>query len=511
MQDKIKHYYQQEFSTISMYNSPIRLNSEEYFQNLSLNQNQNQEHLLALLNGNSSPFRYLLEGNIGVGKTALLKHIAYLWSIRKSLAHYDLVLYIDLSRLKEKVSDMSDIVSSYYKPLLDSTDVLSQFDTILYLCDGMDKIYDWEIKNEFLHILQFQKYTLITSRRYLIDINLLYFGEIMILDGFEYRFSNIGKIENADNPDALQNSTIPLLKYINKINYEKSNTLGKIVNFIQNDKDLEELSQNPLFLKLIIDIMISEEKNSEEKNSEEKNSEEKNLGYYNKYIILLKLIEYIILHLNDYRYVLQHNQQFDELLNSNEKVREEISLYYAKVVKKIKFDSPINRTNITTFLNVNQASLMVLSAFLETSSRDNCVKDSQYAFIHRYLHLHFFAYSFTDEKDFTEFNERLNKIQDDDKKFALYAFLNHIFTSYYSDRKKRERERVYEKFEKDIENIEVGKKIDLLYAVGIPISQKTFDPIAKEYKDKIKADSCFKIEKRNLMKVIKNNLIRKKE
>jgi len=151
----------------------------------------------------------------------------------------------------------------------------------------------------------------------------------------------------------------------------------------------------------------------------------------------LKLIEYIILHLNDYRYVLQHNQQFDELLNSNEKVREEISLYYAKVVKKIDFDSPINRTHITTFLNVNQASLMVLSAFLETSSRDNCLKDSQYAFIHRYLHLHFFAYSFTDEKDFTEFNERLNKIQDDDKKFALYAFLNHIFTSYYSDRKKR--------------------------------------------------------------------------
>lgn len=82
---------------------------------------------------------------------------------------------------------------AYYKPLLDSTDDLSQFDTILYLCDGMDKIYDWEIKNEFLHILQFQKYTLITSRRYLIDINLLYFGEIMILNGFEHRFSNIGK------------------------------------------------------------------------------------------------------------------------------------------------------------------------------------------------------------------------------------------------------------------------------------------------------------------------------
>ncbi|KIM12070.1 MAG: hypothetical protein KU38_03915 [Sulfurovum sp. FS08-3] len=112
MQEKIKHYYQQEFNTISMYNSPIRLDSEEYFQNLSLNQNQNQEHLLALLNDNSSPFRYLLEGNIGVGKTALLKHIAYLWSIGKSLAYYDLVLYIDLSRLKEKVSDMSDIVSS---------------------------------------------------------------------------------------------------------------------------------------------------------------------------------------------------------------------------------------------------------------------------------------------------------------------------------------------------------------------------------------------------------------
>ncbi|KIM06326.1 MAG: hypothetical protein KU38_13365 [Sulfurovum sp. FS08-3] len=260
---------------------------------------------------------------------------------------------------------------------------------------------------------------------------------------------------------------------------------------------MEEISQNPLFLKLIIDIIASEETH---------------LGYYNKYIILLKLIEYIILHLNDYRYVLQHNQQFDGLLNSNEKVREEISLYYAKVVKKIKFDSPINRTDITASLNVNQASLMVLSAFLETSSRDNCVKDSQYKFIHCYLYFHFFAYSFADEIDFTKFAERFNCIKNDNEKFALYAFLNYIFQIYYPNKKASERKIVCEKFEKDIVAIhDIGEKIDLLYTVGIPISQKTFDYIEEEYKDKIKVDSHFKIEKRNLMEVIKEKLIREKE
>ena len=73
--------------------------------------------ILAPLEVNDKPQTILIEGAPGIGKTVLLKHIAFSWADKQMLQKYELVLLVHLrDPTIQKMSNLEQIFQYYGKP-----------------------------------------------------------------------------------------------------------------------------------------------------------------------------------------------------------------------------------------------------------------------------------------------------------------------------------------------------------------------------------------------------------
>ena len=105
--------------------------------------------ILAFLEVSNKPQTILVEGAPGIGKTILLKHIAYIWAEQKMLKGYEMVLLIYLrDPTIQKLSTLKELFQYFYKHSMERNDAAicikhfssNQGKTIAFLLDGYDEL-----------------------------------------------------------------------------------------------------------------------------------------------------------------------------------------------------------------------------------------------------------------------------------------------------------------------------------------------------------------------------------
>ena len=105
--------------------------------------------ILAPLEVSDKPQTILIEGAPGIGKTILLKHIAYNWAERGMLQRYELVLLLYLrDPTVQKMSSLKELFQFFGKHKMEGDDVAvcikhcssNQGKTVLFLFDGYDEL-----------------------------------------------------------------------------------------------------------------------------------------------------------------------------------------------------------------------------------------------------------------------------------------------------------------------------------------------------------------------------------
>ena len=95
--------------------------------------------ILAPLETSDDPQFILIEGAPGIGKSFLLKHIAYLWGIQKSLQKFKLVLLVRLRDLAaQKMSLIDDLFQSFCRRDRRATEIASACSDYLSWNNGED-------------------------------------------------------------------------------------------------------------------------------------------------------------------------------------------------------------------------------------------------------------------------------------------------------------------------------------------------------------------------------------
>ena len=98
---------------------------------------------------NNDPQMILIEGAPGIGKTILLKHIAYKWAEQGILQNYEVVLLVYLRDLVfQKISSLKELFQSFCKDYMDDNDVTTCVKDIssnegkflVFLFDGYDEL-----------------------------------------------------------------------------------------------------------------------------------------------------------------------------------------------------------------------------------------------------------------------------------------------------------------------------------------------------------------------------------
>ena len=104
--------------------------------------------ILAPLEVSDNPQTILIEGTPGIGKTILLKHIAYSWAEQGILQKYELVLLVYLrDPTVQKTSTLKELFQYFCKHSMESDEVdmcikhisFKQGKTLTFLIDGYDE------------------------------------------------------------------------------------------------------------------------------------------------------------------------------------------------------------------------------------------------------------------------------------------------------------------------------------------------------------------------------------
>ena len=105
--------------------------------------------ILAPLKNSNKPQTVLIEGAPGIGKTILLKHIAFSWAEQRMLQKYELVLLVHLrDPTVQKMSSLKELFQYFCKHILEGNEVAmcikqisyNQGKTLTFLLDGYDEL-----------------------------------------------------------------------------------------------------------------------------------------------------------------------------------------------------------------------------------------------------------------------------------------------------------------------------------------------------------------------------------
>ncbi|XP_065914845.1 protein NLRC3-like isoform X4 [Dysidea avara] len=103
---------------------------------------KNVTEMLAPLENNSDPQFVLFEGSPGIGKSVLLKEIAYQWGKHELLQKFKTVLLLCLRDPSvQKMSTVSDLLSFFCKRDIRATEITSACNAYIFDTDGKDVVF----------------------------------------------------------------------------------------------------------------------------------------------------------------------------------------------------------------------------------------------------------------------------------------------------------------------------------------------------------------------------------
>lgn len=108
------------------------------------------EEILAPMETNNDPQFILIEGAPGIGKSTLLKEIAYHWGIQKALKKFRLVLFVSLrDPAVQKMSSITDLLKSFCKGNIKTEKIISACDDHLFYNKGKDLAFLFDGYDEY--------------------------------------------------------------------------------------------------------------------------------------------------------------------------------------------------------------------------------------------------------------------------------------------------------------------------------------------------------------------------
>lgn len=221
--------FQYQYSEFCKKSSSKNANIQDDYQDLTIKTKKNQEDtkLEDLLKENN---KALIFGKAGVGKSILSKYICYKWANEELFKEFDYLFYIPIKKWN-RGEGIFDIALKTLKRLINedikiNSETLCDYieksnNKILFIIDGLDELKSENDREDIIKDIQkFDNY-IITSRHYGVEEN-----ELIIDETFE----NFGFDEKSKR------------KFINDT---------KLVNEIEKNPQLKELSRIPLFLDII--------------------------------------------------------------------------------------------------------------------------------------------------------------------------------------------------------------------------------------------------------------------
>ena len=473
---KLQKYYSTIFRKIKIFNRERELDIEEDYQELLIrkcNEPFSEDKLLELIDKKN--VKCLFKGDIGCGKSTLVKYFCYKWAtVEKDLNSYKLIVYLKLSNLTPDITNISDLVKVEYGGLINNFNVnefLFEYqDEILFIFDGLDEIRSEVCRENFYKINQYIENFIITSRTNSIDINRLYLNSILTIDGFR-DYKKLKSIYSNRDFNRDEKFIKYILKLFNiKVESEKFELLRAIL-YLRSDKNLLNLLQKPLFLIFM-------------RNNLDKSKE-------NDYLFYSAIIEDLILEYNK-------NIHITDILNldrynhlSNEKMK--IKRFIIDQLSFIAFENLLEKN--LKFLTTTEVDYILSLGFLKSDNYTTVKENSKYRFINKIFQKYFLSKYIKKEQNLTKFKEHIEIIKRD-KKIDVFAFLNISL-----DKSSKEYTILVKNFTeliRDTNNIEL--EIKLLSRTQIKINNldiKRYHNFAESVEDNIKKS----ILKREITKI----------
>lgn len=399
--EKLKKYYSCNFSKLKIFNSEQMLNIDEYYlEPLIKHNNQSLDGKIFKFEKN---IRYLLKGDIGIGKTTFVKYFCYRWALarEKEFLTYKLIIYLDLKYINKDTTEINDLIKAHYSGLINNLKLnflLQEYkDEILFIFDGLDEVEDLYCQEKFYHINETIYSSVILTRINSFNINNLHIDNILKLEGIK----DIHILKTIYNKNSL-NSNDPIMKYIKKI-FEEDDSLFRTLLFIRNDEYLSKMLQNPLFLILIKNNIQGLFKNRAD-----------------DYTFYSKMIEDLILEYNKNTNIKNFDfdfTQYSHYRNENEKLKK----FLINKLSYFAYDKEMLKS-----FETKEIQYILSLGFLKTSQHRRTKENAKYIFINEIFHKYFLAH-YIANLGLQEFKKELEKI--DKEEIDIFAFLNILLDS----------------------------------------------------------------------------------
>lgn len=246
LQNKLKKYYSKSFRYLKVFDSSYYLEVDEYYQPLSIEDRENKViNEYDLMNKiNSMNIHSLFQGDIGMGKTTLMKYLCYQWSLGKNLNNFENVIYLELKRLHSGIKNIVQFIEQEYQ------EVVIEFDMekTLFIFDGIDEIISLECRENFYRLSQFLENCLYVSRNNSINMNRLHIDNIYKVDSFK-DYEDLNEIHSIYS---ITNSSKKFLKYFQYFfNNKSKKELFSLILLFTTDKSLLKFSKSPLVFNIL--------------------------------------------------------------------------------------------------------------------------------------------------------------------------------------------------------------------------------------------------------------------
>jgi len=234
-------------------NSQLLLN--EYYQKLEIGYNNSTICESSLLNkiNNHKKVNFLIKGDIGSGKTTLIKYLVFKILNNQQYDKYSLVIYIRLKDIMdEKNLNITDLIKKQYARVLkQDSNVIYEFNDkkTLIILDGLHSINS-KFKNKFYEIIK-GYHTIILSRNNSINLKELYVNETFEVKGFNLnifkdQIDKYGKKKIMEESD-IEISKEKIIEFLKKLGYS-SGKIYFLSRFLNKNENLFKIAQKPLIL-----------------------------------------------------------------------------------------------------------------------------------------------------------------------------------------------------------------------------------------------------------------------
>ncbi|WP_368029157.1 NACHT domain-containing NTPase [Arcobacter sp. s6] len=237
----LEKYYKSKFEKIESSFTDLKMDIKNTSINIFSLSSQKKLSISNLLKNLDVNKKQLIIGAPGMGKTTLLQYITYLWYSNKEFMDlYEYVIYLPLKKWKQQ--GLNNFINNIYYSLdskIDATELLRSSNNVLFLFDGYDEL-DKNNKVELFE--EINKYNLnniiFTSRSYGLQFN---------------------EFETFDKYEILGLEKKEIKSYIVTYFKENNQLKNNLIQFIEENKKLEELASNPLLLEMICKIWLNKQ------------------------------------------------------------------------------------------------------------------------------------------------------------------------------------------------------------------------------------------------------------